>query len=95
VLAFGLGLVFGLTLDTVPTPEVATAPAATATRTSTVRDDTVRDDETLVADRRGPEYRQRPATGSDADEPMQAEREAAHDAQPKTATVGPRTNSEE
>lgn len=46
-LAFGFGLMLGLTLDTVPAPAVqpvpATAPAARP----------VRDDETMVADRRG------------------------------------------
>jgi hypothetical protein len=86
VLAFGFGLVLGMTLDTVPVeePAVAAAPARTGT---------VRDDETLVADRRGPKWRQRPATENDADEPLTAERDAAHTAEPKTVTVGPRAET--
>lgn len=83
VLAFGFGLVLGLTLDTVPTPVVEPVPA-TAPATGTVRDD-----ETMVADRRGPTWRRRPKAGDDADEPLAAEREAAHEAQPHTVTVGP------
>jgi hypothetical protein len=91
VLAFGLGLMLGLTLDTVPVDR----PVAATTTATTTRSDVVRDDETLVSDRRGPEYRQRPTAADDADEPVQAEREAAHDAQPKTVTVGPRPSSED
>jgi hypothetical protein len=85
VLAFGFGLVLGLTFDTVPSRIVE--PVAAPARAGTVRDD-----ETLVADRRGPAYRQRPATGYDADEPLTAEREAAAKAEPRTVTVGPRAN---
>lgn len=77
VLAFGLGLMLGLTLDTVPAPVVEPVPA-TAPATGTVRDD-----ETMVADRRG-----------DADEPLTADREAAHNAQPHMVTVGPHTTSD-
>jgi len=79
VLAFGLGLVLGMTFDTV----LVEAPAATPARETVVRDD-----ETMVADGRGPERRQRPA---DADAPLSAEqREAARAAEPRTVTVGPR-----
>jgi len=92
VLAFGFGLVLGMTLDTVPVDEPVAAPAARSE--AVVRNDTVRDDETLVADRRGPEWRQRPATGTDADEPLTAEREAARAAEPNTVTVGPRQDVE-
>jgi len=89
VLAFGFGLVLGLTLDTVPTPVVEPV-AAPAPPTGTVRDD-----ETMVADRRGPAYRQRPVADDAADEPLTAEeREAAHNAQPHTVTVGPRATSD-
>ena len=84
-LAFGFGLVLGLTLDTVPTPVVEPVPA-TDRPTGTVRDD-----ETMVADRRGPTWRRRPAATEDADEPLTAEAEAAHNAQPRTVTVGPHT----
>jgi hypothetical protein len=61
VLAFGLGLVLGLTLDAVPVAEEASA----ATDSST------------------------------ADEPLTAEREAAHNAEPHTVTVGPRDEAED
>jgi hypothetical protein len=88
VLAFGLGLVLGMTVDTIPVEE----PVVTPARERVVAADTVRNDETLVADDRGPEWRQRPATGNDADEPLAAEREAAYSAEPKTVTVGPRTD---
>jgi hypothetical protein len=84
-LAFGFGLVLGLTLDTVPAPVVEPVPATDRTT------GTVRDDETMVADRRGPTWRRRPAATADADEPLTAEAEAAHDAQPRTVTVGPHT----
>jgi len=77
VLAFGFGLVLGMTFDTALLPERAV----------------VRDDETMVADRRGPRWRQRPA--GDAEEPLTAERETAEArqgraAEPNTVTVGPR-----
>jgi hypothetical protein len=92
VLAFGLGLVLGLTLDTVPVeepvpvdePVVERAPATAAP---------VRDDETLVADRRGPRWRRRPTAEEDADEPVTAERETAYSAEPHTVTVGPRSTT--
>jgi hypothetical protein len=78
VLAFGFGLMLGLCFDTVPVP----------VETDDRR--VVRDDETMVADDRGPQWRQRPAGATDADEPLTAEREAAHTAEPRTVTVGPR-----
>jgi hypothetical protein len=79
VLAFGFGLVLGLTFDTVPVAEPV-----------------VRDEETMVADRRGPAWRRRPAMETTAaDEPLTAEREAAHTAEPRTVTVGPRQDIEE
>ena len=86
VLAFGFGLVLGMTLDTVPAPvvEPVGAPATGV----------VRDDETMVADRRGPTWRRRPAVGDDADEPVTAERDAAYAAEPNTVTVGPRSRVE-
>jgi hypothetical protein len=80
VLAFGFGLMLGLTLDTVPAPERATAVER-------------RDDETVVADDRGPEWRQRPTDASDADEPTDKEREEAAQAEPTTSTVGPKTTN--
>jgi hypothetical protein len=84
VLAFGLGLVLGMTFDTVQTPVERR-----------VVDDTVRDDETMVSDGRGPAYRQRPAVGDDADEPTLAERRAAAEAEPRRVTVGPGRDTEE
>jgi hypothetical protein len=84
VLAFGFGLVLGLTFDTVPTPVVEPVPVRTVGGDA-------RDDETVVDERRGPRWRQRPAAEDDADEPVTAEREAAHNAQPHTVTVGPAT----
>ena len=80
VLAFGFGLVLGMTVDTVPVP---------------VEEPVVARDETMVADGRGPAYRQRPAVASDADEPLTAEREAATTAGPRTVTVGPRRTDSE
>lgn len=80
VLAFGFGLVLGMTFDTVPVPVESAA----------VREDrVVRNDETMVADGRGPRRRQRPTDVRDADEPLTAERRAAREAQPNTVTVGP------
>jgi hypothetical protein len=81
VLAFGFGLMLGLTLDTVPVPERAAAVER-------------RDDETLVAEHdRGPDWRQRPTVASDADEPTDREREEAARAEPTTSTVGPKTTN--
>jgi hypothetical protein len=91
VLAFGFGLMLGLTLDTVPAPE--RAAAVERREAPTMQDDTVRDDETLVADDRGPEWRQRPTVASDADEPTDKEREEAAQAEPTTSTVGPKTTN--
>jgi hypothetical protein len=88
VLAFGLGLMLGLSFDTVPSQVVEPVPATTARRAGAR--DVPSGEETLVADGRGP-ARRRPAAEEDADEPLRAEREAAHNAQPRTATVGPAT----
>jgi hypothetical protein len=73
VLAFGFGLVLGMTFDTVPA---------------------LVEDEAVVARR---EAAQAPVTApgtvamdrSAADDPLTAEREAAHAAEPKTVVVGP------
>ena len=86
VLAFGFGLMLGMTLDTVPTPVIE--PVATPAT------GVVRDDETMVADRRGPAYRRRPVAGEAADEPLTAERDAAYSTEPNTVTVGPRSTSD-
>ncbi len=83
VLAFGLGLVLGMSFDTIQ------APAARPVH------ETVRDDETMVSDDRGPADRQRPGTVDDADEPTLAEQRAAAQAEPRTTTVGPRRDVEE
>jgi len=80
VLAFGFGLVLGMTFDTVPAP---------------VEEPVVTRDETMVADDRGPADRQRPTVANDADEPLTADREAAYDAEPKTVAVGPRRTETE
>jgi hypothetical protein len=78
VLAFGFGLVLGMTLDTIPMPAVVDEP--------------VREHETMVADDRGPRFRRRPTVVNDADEPLTAERGAAtptEPAEPRTVAVGP------
>jgi hypothetical protein len=83
VLAFGFGLVLGFTLDAVPVPVVE--PVAVPDDRTAVRD------RTLVRDRPQPVYRQSPtdATVDDADAPVTAEeRDAAHNAEPHTVTVG-------
>ncbi|HET8892794.1 MAG TPA: hypothetical protein VFM96_01680 [Gaiellaceae bacterium] len=69
VLAFGLGLVLGLSLDAVPEGMVATDV----------------DRPTGVIAAPGPVDRRA------ADEPLAAERRAAHDAEPNTVTVGPKS----
>jgi hypothetical protein len=84
VLAFGFGLVLGMTFDTVLLPERAV----------------VREDETMVADRRGPRWRQSPADARAADEPLTAERDTAPareagTAEPHTVTVGPATRRDD
>jgi hypothetical protein len=93
VLAFGFGLVLGMTFDTVLLPEPAV----------------VREDETMVADRRGRRRRrERPAEAYDdgydetyddaydADEPVTAERrEAIPRREPRTVPVGPRERANE
>jgi hypothetical protein len=79
VLAFGFGLVLGMTFDTVLEP----APARARER------EVVRDDETMVADRRSPRQ-PTPADARAADEPLTAERDTARTTEPNTVTVGPR-----
>lgn len=69
VLAFGLGLVLGLSLDAVPESMIAT--------------DVERPTGVIAAP--GPVDRRA------ADEPLAAERRAAHVAEPHTVTVGPKT----
>ena len=81
VLAFGFGLVLGMTFDTVLLPERER--------------EVVRDDETMVADRRGPGRRESPADARAADEPLTAERERARTAEPNTVTVGPHETRED
>jgi len=75
VLAFGLGVVLGLSLDSVPALERVVEREA-------------------VVDRRAeaPRWRRRtaePVATEVADEPMQAERDAAYTGEPRTVTVGP------
>ncbi|HET8527397.1 MAG TPA: hypothetical protein VFL60_00665 [Gaiellaceae bacterium] len=87
VLAFGIGLVLGMTFDTVLLPER----------------EVVRDEETMVADRRGSRRPLRRADTRDdvyddgyaADEPVTAERETAPAGEPRTAVVGPRRRVDE
>jgi hypothetical protein len=94
VLAFGFGLMLGMTFDTVPAPAVEPVPApAPGARRRLAEDDTVDEDETYAADRRGPRWRRRPRTAEDADEPVTAERQAVTDRRPHTVTVGPRTQA--
>jgi hypothetical protein len=85
VLAFGLGLVLGLALDTVPALE-ADEEVVVDRRRGYDRD---------VDDRRataGPTWRQRPTDARAADEPLTAERErereAAAEAEPRTVPAG-------
>jgi hypothetical protein len=91
VLAFGLGLMLGLSFDTVPSPVAEPVRTDTTARRETERDGPA-DDETYVSDGRGRNYRRRPTAAEDADEPVRAERDeadAAHNARPRTVTVGP------
>jgi hypothetical protein len=76
-LAFGFGIVLGTTLDAVPAPVAVeeVTPAPVVAR---------RRDRASVVERE-------PAADTVADEPLTAEREAAAHAEPRTATVGPRT----
>jgi hypothetical protein len=67
VLAFGFGLVLGLTLDTAPVAEL----------------------ETVAPDGQPTPAASEPTERWAADEPLTAEREAAHDAKPHTVIVGP------
>jgi len=74
VLAFGLGLILGLSLDTVPVAsEVVVADAVPAPQDAPV----VATQDAEAADRWA------------ADEPLVAEREAAQKAEPRTVVVGP------
>jgi hypothetical protein len=80
VLAFGFGLMLGMTLDAVP------APVPVAARTAVVDRD-----RTVVNEPEHPVYRQSPtdATPADADAPLTADqKEAAYNAEPHTVTVG-------
>jgi hypothetical protein len=75
VLAFGLGIVFGLSLDVVPAAgEVVVLDEATPAKNDVV---VVDDEPTAVRDRWV------------ADEPLAAERDAALAAEPHTVVVGP------
>ncbi len=67
VLAFGFGLVLGLTLDTAPVAEL----------------------ETVAPDGQPTPAASEPTERWAADEPLTAERKAAHDAKPHTVIVGP------
>jgi len=81
VLAFGFGLMLGMTLDAVPVPvEVPVAE----------RRAVVDRDRTIVNEPERPVYRQSPTAVDDADAPLAAEqqREAAYNAEPHTVTVG-------
>src|SRR5947209_13484678 len=75
VLAFGLGLMLGLTFDAVPAlvEDEAVVARREAARTPVTAPGTV----TTMDDRRA------------ADDPLSAEREAAHAAEPRTVVVGP------
>ena len=87
VLAFGFGLVLGMSFDSVPAPAAAPAPVAeTAPQVA----------EAAPVERRRRTWRRRPAMDkAAADEPLAAEqREAAHNAEPRTVTVGPRSQRE-
>lgn len=86
VLAFGFGLVLGMTFDTVPVEEPAVAPAvrtAGAAPAGPVRD------ERVGADQRGPWYRRRRTAEEDADEPLAAERDGGYAAERGATAVGP------
>jgi len=76
VLAFGLGAVLGMSLDSLPVvDEVVERDAVVDRRHETVVDDTA-----------SPTWRRRPADDpvvDDADEPVVAEREAAYDDEPR------------
>ena len=76
VLAFGLGAVLGMSLDSLPVvDEVVERDAVVDRRRETVVDDTT-----------SPTWRRRPADDAvvdDADEPVVAEREAAYDDEPR------------
>jgi hypothetical protein len=79
VLAFGLGAVLGMSLDALPVVE-----------TVVERDTVVDRRRDAVTDTTGPTWRRRPTEPvADADEPVQAERDAAYTAEPRTVTVGP------
>jgi hypothetical protein len=88
VLAFGLGAVLGMSLDSVPAVEPVVEDEAIVDRRRTAP---------------APRWRRRTETVDPADEPVSAERDAvyderddayerdtAYDAEPRTVTVGPR-----
>jgi hypothetical protein len=78
VLAFGIGLVLGLSLDAVPVAsEVVVADAVPAPQDAPV----------VVT--KDAEATPEPADRWVADEPLAAERDAAHTAEPRTVVVGP------
>ena len=80
VLAFGLGLVLGLSFDTVPA--------------ALIEDETpVAGHEAAKAPQTAPGTVQR--TREAVDDPLSAEREAAHEAQPHTVVVGPKRRPHE
>jgi hypothetical protein len=83
VLAFGLGLVLGLALDTVPALERDEEVVVDRRRTRD-RDEVVDDGRTTT----GPTWRQRPTDATAADEPLTAERKAAAEAEPRTVPAG-------
>jgi len=87
VLAFGLGLVLGLALDTVPALERGAADDedVVVDRRRRYRDRDMDVDDGRTA---GPTWRQRPTDATAADEPLTAEREAAAEARPHTVPVG-------
>jgi hypothetical protein len=83
-LAFGFGFVLGTTLDAVP--------VAVPVDEEVVTDRRPRGTPATPVDRKRPVWRQRANGDRVADEPLTAEqREAAHNAEPHTVTVGPHT----
>jgi len=91
VLAFGIGIVLGTTMDAVPVAMVEPVAAAPATRPMPADEPAER-----TATRR-PWYRRRSRAETDADAPLTAEeraqqREAARRAEPPMVTVGRNTD---
>jgi len=92
VLAFGIGMVLGTTVDAVPVAMVEPVAAAPETRPMPVADEPVE-----PAATRRPWYRRRSRAETDADAPLTAEeraqqRDAARRAEPPTVTVGRNTD---